>query len=90
MGFLALNAPRHAQGAAPVRDDLVAVDAERPALHRGAPGVLTKRVGVRDLLKLRGADFSDPVIRDRRFGYIMGMVICTIGLWGCLRFNGVV
>ena len=27
---------------------------------------------------------------DKRFGYFVGIAIGVIGLWGCLRFHGVV
>jgi len=45
---------------------------------------------VRNLVKLRGADKSDPLVRDRQFGYFIGIAIAVIGLFGCLRFHGVV
>ncbi len=45
---------------------------------------------VRNLLKLRGADGADPLVRDRRFGYLMGIGIAIIGIVGCLRFHGVI
>jgi hypothetical protein len=35
-------------------------------------------------------DRSDPVVRDRRFGYAMGMVMGAIGVIGALKFHGVV
>jgi len=47
---------------------------------------------IHDLLfisRLRGADRRDPLVRDQRFGYAMGIVIGTIGVVGTLRFNGV-
>lgn len=40
-------------------------------------------------LKKRGAK-DDPVTGDKRFGYVMGMAIGAAGVWGCLRFHGVV
>lgn len=40
-------------------------------------------------LKTKGAK-DDPVTGDKRFGYVMGMVIGAAGVWGCLRFHGVV
>jgi hypothetical protein len=45
---------------------------------------------LRNLTKLRGADFSDPLVRDRRFGYLMGIGIAIIGLVGVLHFQGVI
>lgn len=44
---------------------------------------------LRNLTTLRGKDFADPLIRDRRFGYLMGIAIAVIGLVGVLRFHGV-
>jgi hypothetical protein len=32
----------------------------------------------------------DPLIHDKRFGYVIGMLVGFIGVWGCLRFHGVV
>jgi hypothetical protein len=48
---------------------------------------------VYDALKLfwlRTASGKDPVVHDKRFGYACGVVIGFIGVWGCLRFHGVV
>jgi hypothetical protein len=42
-----------------------------------------------NLFRIRRADGRDPLIRDRRFGYAMGMVIGFIGVVGCLRFHDV-
>jgi hypothetical protein len=44
----------------------------------------------RNLWRARAADGSDPLVRDRRFGYSIGIVIALIGLLGTLRFHGVV
>lgn len=41
------------------------------------------------LARLRGADRRDPLVADKWFGYVMGIVIGTIGVVGTLRFNGV-
>jgi len=41
------------------------------------------------LIRIRGKDRT-PVNGDRRFGYVIGIVIGVIGVWGCLRFHGVV
>ena len=42
-----------------------------------------------NLYRVRRADGRDPLIRDRRFGYVMGMMIGIIGVVGCLRFHHV-
>ena len=39
--------------------------------------------------RLRRADRRDPLVRDKLFGYSMGIVIGMIGVLGTLRFNGV-
>jgi hypothetical protein len=41
------------------------------------------------LARLRRTDRRDPLIRDQRFGYLIGIVIGVIGLVGTLRFNGI-
>jgi hypothetical protein len=41
------------------------------------------------MARLRGADRSDSLVADKRFGYAMGIVIGMIGVIGTLRFNGV-
>lgn len=41
------------------------------------------------IVRLRGADRRDPLVRDKWFGYAMGIVIGIIGIVGTLRFNGV-
>jgi hypothetical protein len=43
-----------------------------------------------NLIRVRHADRRDPLIRDRRFGYVMGIVIGLAGVLGCLRFHDVV
>ena len=43
-----------------------------------------------NLVRLRGADFSDPLVRDKRFGYVIGMVIGLAGVLGCLLFHDVI
>lgn len=40
-------------------------------------------------VRLRNADRRDPVVRDKRFGYIMGITIGIIGIIGCLRYHNV-
>jgi len=42
-----------------------------------------------NLARTRGADGADPVVRDRRFGYVMGIAIGIIGVVGVLRYRGV-
>jgi hypothetical protein len=42
-----------------------------------------------NLVRTRKSDRRDPIVRDKRFGYVMGMVIGIIGLVGVLRFQGV-
>ena len=41
------------------------------------------------LFNLRTANGADPVVRDKRFGYAIGVVIGAIGVTGCLMFQGV-
>lgn len=41
------------------------------------------------LARLRRTDRRDGLIRDQRFGYLIGIVIGAIGLVGTLRFNGI-
>jgi hypothetical protein len=43
-----------------------------------------------NLLRMRGKDRRDPSTHDKAFGYVMGIMIGFIGVWGCLRFHGVV
>lgn len=43
-----------------------------------------------NLIRIRHADGADPLIRDRRFGYVIGIVIGFAGVLGCLRFHDVV
>ena len=43
-----------------------------------------------NLWRARAADRKDPLVRDRHFGYAMGVIIATIGVVGALRFNGVI
>lgn len=45
---------------------------------------------LRNLAKLRGQDVSDPIIADKRFGFVMGILIGVVGVVGVLRFHGVV
>jgi hypothetical protein len=43
-----------------------------------------------NMIRSRHADGRDPLVRDRRFGYVMGIAIGVIGVVGCLRFHDVV
>jgi hypothetical protein len=48
--------------------------------------------GIHDILflaRLKRADRKDPLVRDKAFGYAMGIVIGVVGVVGTLRFNGV-
>jgi hypothetical protein len=42
------------------------------------------------LVRLRNANSADPVVRDKRFGYAIGVAIGAIGVIGCLKFNNVI
>lgn len=42
-----------------------------------------------NLLRIRNADGADRLVSDKRFGYVMGMIIGVVGIIGCLRFHGV-
>ena len=52
-------------------------------------GVMWVMLDVLHLWRLRGKDFSDPVNRDKRFGYIMGICIGLCVTYGLLRYHGV-
>jgi hypothetical protein len=43
-----------------------------------------------NLIRTRNHDRSDGVVRDKHFGYVIGIVIGIIGVLGCLRFHDVV
>jgi hypothetical protein len=43
-----------------------------------------------NLIRLRRTGAKDASAQDRYFGYMIGVVIGFIGVWGCLRFHGVV
>jgi hypothetical protein len=38
----------------------------------------------------RRDDGNDPVVRDQRFGYLIGMLIGVIGILGCLKYHNVI
>ncbi len=43
-----------------------------------------------NLVRTRKADRSDPIVRDKHFGYVIGMTIGVVGVFGCLKFQGVI
>lgn len=43
-----------------------------------------------NLFRTRNLDRNDAVVRDKHFGYVMGILIGIVGVVGCLRFHGVV
>ena len=43
-----------------------------------------------NLIRTRNYDRKDPVVRDKHFGYVIGILIGIIGVLGCLRFHDVV
>jgi hypothetical protein len=55
-----------------------------------ATGGLSAAWLVVDALRLRRAlteDRSDPVVRDRIFGSVIGMAICVIGVAGTVAYH---
>ncbi len=45
-----------------------------------------------DIVKMsrtRGKDGRDPLVRDERFGYVIGIVIGLFAISGLLRYHGV-
>jgi hypothetical protein len=43
-----------------------------------------------NLARVLKLDRNDPSVRDRRFGYTMGIIMGTIGVIGALKFHGIV
>jgi hypothetical protein len=41
---------------------------------------------LRNLLRTRKLDGGDAAVRDRKFGYSIGLVIATIGMVGSAKF----
>ncbi|MEZ4360209.1 MAG: hypothetical protein R3B48_08510 [Kofleriaceae bacterium] len=41
----------------------------------------------RNLLRLRGADRRDPLVRDKLFGYVIGIITAIVGIVGVLRYH---
>jgi len=74
-----------------VTTELVSHDAFRWFLTL-ITGVVAGAWGIVDLVRLiglRGADTTDPLVRDKRFGYLIGIVIGVVGVVGSLRFQNV-
>jgi hypothetical protein len=43
------------------------------------------------LFRSRNADRgNDAIVRDKQFGYVMGIIIGILGVLGCLRAHGVI
>jgi hypothetical protein len=42
-----------------------------------------------NLIRTRNADRSDPIVSDKRFGYMIGIAIGIIGVIGSLTYHGV-
>jgi hypothetical protein len=42
-----------------------------------------------NLYRTRNGDRSDAIVRDKHFGYVMGIIIGLVGILGCLRAHGV-
>ena len=40
-----------------------------------------------NLLRLRRANRADPVVRDKRFGYVIGILIGVIGVIGVTKHH---
>ena len=43
-----------------------------------------------NLIRTRKLDRKDPVVRDRHFGYAIGILVGAVGVLGCLLFQGVI
>jgi hypothetical protein len=43
-----------------------------------------------NLIRTRNLDRNDGVVRDKHFGYVMGILIGIVGVVGCLRFHDVI
>jgi hypothetical protein len=44
----------------------------------------------KNLIRARNLDRSDPIVRDRHFGYVIGIIIGLVGVIGTLRFHDVI
>ena len=40
-----------------------------------------------NLYRSRNLDRRDPLVHDKRFGYVMGILIGIVGVIGCLRYH---
>ena len=43
-----------------------------------------------NLIRTRNADRNNGVVRDKHFGYVIGILIGLVGVVGCLRFHDVI
>ena len=43
-----------------------------------------------NLFRTRKLSRADAVVRDKHFGYVMGIAIGIVGIIGCLRFHDLV
>jgi hypothetical protein len=43
-----------------------------------------------NLIRTRKLDRSEGSVRDKHFGYVMGILIGLVGVIGCLRFHDIV
>ncbi len=41
----------------------------------------------RNLLRMRGADRKNPLVRDKLFGYGIGIITAIVGIVGVLRYH---
>jgi hypothetical protein len=64
-----------------------------PEVFKWALTIITGSVAglflVVDAIRLVRVRDGAPNAHDKRFGYFIGAVIGFIGVWGCLRFHGV-
>jgi hypothetical protein len=42
---------------------------------------------LRNLWRLRGADRRDPLVRDKVFGYAIGIITALVGIVGVLKYH---
>jgi hypothetical protein len=41
----------------------------------------------RNLLRMRGADRKNPLVRDKLFGYAIGILTAIVGIVGVVRYH---